>query len=233
MPKPRATAGRYENQRGVREPPGGFGQPVPSLNVRTSIGVVQDPYDPKLKIAATISLRVDVLEKEYAHRRISEGAYHAGRLVQAAFERMGGISPQNWSGGDRVDAAVAHELAIIRSLERGQKLVGLLNRIVSCIGMIDARLLRRVLADRQNFAQCAAAEGKGGDRGQNYIGQRFRDALELLADRWTAKGQGRIWIDIESDRQGRTGEPGGLTSWRAEPEASANDDEPEDEALAG
>ena len=59
------------------------------------------------------------------------------------------------------------------------------------VGIIDARLIRQILGERMSFAECAALRGRTGDRGARYYAARFRDALEIVAERFAAKGTGR------------------------------------------
>ena len=112
---------------------------------------------------ATVSRRVDVLEMERSHKRISQGAHRAGQTVRATFDLE--------RSKDCTNAAVREMIAVI----------------CDRIGRVDTRLLRRILVNRMSFTECAALEGKGGDRGQNYVAHRFRDALEDLAEAWTAE----------------------------------------------
>ncbi len=191
-PRGRRSLGRYD-LAGAAAPPAGLGRPASSRNVPTAIVAVPDPYAPRERILAAANRRVDVLEEERAHGRISEAAYQIGRIVQAVFERArrpSGAGSQ-WAPRDRIDAGFAHELAIVLALEDAQKIKAYLGRIAATVGMIDARLLRHVLGDGLSYAQCAAARGRGGERGRLYYAARFRDALEELAVRWAATGKAR------------------------------------------
>lgn len=81
-----------------------------------------DPLGPKPQVRVAVNRRVDILEQELANKRIDEAEYRVGRLVQAVFERaMGRVGGGGWSQGDRVDAALAHELAVLHGLETGEK----------------------------------------------------------------------------------------------------------------
>lgn len=191
--KRKTAPGRYDLAR-AHEPANGRGLPPRSANAFTAVVAVPDPHqNPEgpgnERTLATVNRRVDILELEKSHGRISDAAYSVGRIVQAVFERAKGPGGTNWQGGSRVDAWAAHELAIIHGIEDARRITGWIERITRALGMIDARILRRVLGDRMNYAEVAAATGKAGERGTAYIAQRFRDALEELAEALAAKGR--------------------------------------------
>ncbi|WP_158811205.1 hypothetical protein [Beijerinckia sp. L45] len=142
------------------------------------------------RLYASVNSRVDILEWERSHGHIGENAYRTGRLVQAIFERLGNISGTNWCGASRMDPSLARELNVIRSIDSAAKIQELMEKIRGRIGMIDTRLMRRVLGERLSYAECSALQGKGGgDRGTTYIAKRFREALEDLAESWIGKGK--------------------------------------------
>lgn len=186
-----AAAGRYDRRtHNTRLPPDGTARAPSSRNTDTVVAAVQDPWgNGQERLLATVNRRVDLLELERSHDRISESAYRTGRLIQAIFERLGKLSGSNWCGTSRVDPMLAQELNIIRSLDSAEKIHRLVNRISDRVGMIDTRLLKRLLGDRLSFTEAAGLQGKGGERGATYIAGRFRDALEDLAEAWVGKGK--------------------------------------------
>lgn len=188
-PARKRPASRYD-LTGAREPASGRHQPPGRPQHAFAAVAVPDPYDPQApRTIATANRRVDILEFERSARRISDAAYAVGRIVQAVFERARGLRPAGgWHVGDRVDVSWAHEAAIVYALEDARKLHIYKERIRAALGMIDARLLERVLGDRLSYSECAALQGKSGERGTSYVATRFRDALEALADAWAAKG---------------------------------------------
>ncbi len=192
-PPPRRRPGGRYDLTAAREPANGVARPPRSRNVATAIVAVPDPYAARERLLATVNRRVDVLEDERSRGRISEAAYQIGRILQAVFERGQGPrgARMQWSEGDRVDAAWAHELAVVLALDDAHKIKAYLDRLAHTVGMLDARLLRHVLGDRLSFAECAAARGRAGERGTRYYAARFRDALEFVAERWAARGRGR------------------------------------------
>jgi hypothetical protein len=164
---------------------------------------------PGQRVLAAVNRRVDILEHERAHGRISDEAYFQGRIVQALFERGGLSGGSTWHDSPRVDAEVAKELAIIRRIAGARAVEGKIEQLRDVLGTTDAAIVRQVLGENRSYAEVtqtldlrtAAAEqggtgnfvpyGKGGKRAPSrrevaarrisYIAQRFRDALETLA----------------------------------------------------
>ncbi len=151
---------------------------------------VADPYDSTTTRLTPFNRRVDLLEEEITHQRITVSQYEVGRQVQAVFERASGarLGSGGWSAGGSRDQTIAHELAIIYAIDDARIIRGMADRITRALGQIDSRLLRRLLADRLTFTEAAALQGKSGDRGSRYIAARFRDALEALAEAFAARG---------------------------------------------
>jgi hypothetical protein len=182
------SVGRHDLAR-VPEQPGGLAI-VPTSAHAAEVGVVAvaDPFDPQRRVRA--SARIDLLDRERRGRRISEAGYLVGREVEAAFEhigRMGGGG--QWLEGDRVDAAAAHELAIVLGVERARGLNAFLGFLVRNLGRQDTRLLWLVLGERASFPRAALAFGRVGVRGVRYTMDRFRDALAALAEAKAARGR--------------------------------------------
>jgi hypothetical protein len=167
--------------------------------------------DKPSRILATVNRRVDILEYELSHGRISEVAYGEGRLIQAIFERTGLSGGSTWNAGSRVDAVVAKELAVIRKVSDAKIIAAMVDENADLLGAIDAAIVRQVLGENRSFAQVSQTLdlksaalrdpdatawvpfGKGGKRAPSsaeaarrriaYIAARFRDALESLAQR--------------------------------------------------
>lgn len=192
--KKQITRARY-NLADARTPHRGFGRPPPSDNIRTAIGAVVDPHDiDGERHQVRINRLVDVLEDERAHRRISEAAYVAGQQLMRVFGRARGPgNASNWAGASRVDAFVSKELAVIGGLDAARAITKLKRWLESgsVLGKIDGRLVGRILHEGKSYAECAALQGRAGDRGTRYIATRFRDALEALAEAQAAIGGGR------------------------------------------
>jgi hypothetical protein len=182
-------------------------------NVAPATVAVPDPKrsahePPDARIIATVNRKVDILEVEYGHGRISDAAYGEGRLAQMLFERAGLSSGGAAFAGSRVDAVVAKELAVIRRIDDARLITAMVEKLTDTLGVIDARIVREVLGENRTYAQASQtlllkqAAARGGDHdwtplGKNgwrkpartevaarrltYIAQRFRDALETLA----------------------------------------------------
>lgn len=194
--KPRPVAGRYEPaaKRTAYLPASGLG--VPPSNVRTAIGAVTDPYDAERNVLVRVNTSENVLDymrtRKAKHGRISEAAYRVGMIVKAIFEMASGRPRSTgWmvDEGSRIDAYTAKELAIIHGIDNAARVQSMVANLTREIGGRDARLLRRILGEEKTFHEVASIEGKGGDRGARYIRQRFRDALEDLAEVRAARGR--------------------------------------------
>ena len=148
-----------------------------------------DPGSPGGRIVVTVNRHVDVLEDELSHNRIDEAEYQVGRIAQFAFERARGkVGTSNWQGASRVDAYTAKELAVMHNIENAERITRMIEWWRRELGRIDANILERVLGEGKSYAEVAALQGKGGDRGARYIANRFRDALKALAELKSAKG---------------------------------------------
>jgi hypothetical protein len=184
----KTEGGRYRKAGSARLPANGLAISRSAVNVPTTVGAVQDPYSPKEKVAVSINRRVDLLEWEYSHGRLSEAAYLIGRELQGAFERGTGRSASNWSQGDRVDAYSSKEMQIITGLQTASAIQTYMARVVRSIGQIGARFLRSVLCEGKTYAELAAMRGQSNEAGRSAAASRFRHLLEDLAEDWAATG---------------------------------------------
>lgn len=188
-----APVGRYD----IRDAgmPGGdqLGEPTVACRRYARVAAVPDPYDPTRRLLATVNIRTDLLELEYAHGRISEAALRVGREIQGKLERLSQVGTGNqWRQGDRVDQYQRHEEVIVNMLEAARASEAMFSWITRCLGKenLDAKILRNLLGDNMSYGAVAVLHGKRGDRGVRYIAERFRDALEVLANAQAAKGTG-------------------------------------------
>jgi len=188
MRRPRAAAGRYGSRAGSTQPGGGLARPLPSLNVRTAVGVVPNPLSRDgAPIQVRINRRVDLLEQERSHRRISESAYQVGRELQTHYEReAAGLGELNLerSGSARANT----DMQAVYGLESAQDRVHLAARIEKVIGTAGGDFLRASLSGNLSFPQLAASYGQHGERGVAVISGQWRWLLEQLATRWAARG---------------------------------------------
>ncbi len=186
------TTGRYDGIKShTRAAPGGRAAINARLRtVQPVEAAVDDPYGPG-RILVTVNRRTDILEMERSHSRISEADYRTGQIVQAMFQRMGyaGLGAANLAGGSRGDPVEAVDRKLQHLFVSAKSVRAMMDGMTRHLGMIDTRLLRRILGDRMSYAQCAEFEGKSGERGERYVAQRFRDALKELAKAWQAKAR--------------------------------------------
>lgn len=192
--------GRYRYDDQPQPHPAGTGELPRNRNAFTKLAAIQDPASgqggtvpeargSRVRQLSAVNVTTDILEWELSHGRISDAAYSTGRLAQGIYckARGPGVS-STWRAGHRVDAWVAKELAIIYAIDTARTIARYTGAIVRELGQKDANILRLVLADGKNYAEIAALNGRSGERGTSYFAQRFRDALETLADRWAARG---------------------------------------------
>lgn len=173
-------------------PPGdSLGEPTATRRRDTRVAAVSDPYEPGRRLLSTVNIRTDLLELEYAHARISEAALRVGRQIQQKLEALSRVGAGNqWSQGDRVDQYQRHEEVIVAKLEAARAAESLFSWIGRCLGQhsLDRKILRNILGDNMSYGAVAVLHGKRGDRGVRYIAERFRDALEILAEAQAARG---------------------------------------------
>ena len=162
------------------------------LGVELGAAVIDDPFAPGEKIEAAVNRRVDILADELARKRISKAAFMTGREIQAVFERAAslGMPARDWMGGDRVDAAAAHEKTIIKSIDAAEAVKREMVRLTAAVGEVGARFLREIVADGVSFSAYAERRGRGGERGTAYVADRFRAMLEELTEFRAARGRG-------------------------------------------
>jgi hypothetical protein len=173
--------------------PGGdsLGEPTAARRRDTRVAAIPDPYGPGRRILATVNIRTDLLELEYAHNRISEAALRVGREIQGKLERLSQVGAGNqWRQGDRVDQYQRHEEVIVDGLEAARAAEKLFAWIGRCLGEanLDVKILRNLLGDNMSYGAVALLHGKLGVRGVRYVAERFRDSLETLANAQAAKG---------------------------------------------
>jgi hypothetical protein len=173
--------------------PGGeqLGEPSATQRKYTRVAAISDPFDPSRRLLATVNIRTDLLELEYAHGRISEAALRAGREIQKKLEHLGRVGAGNqWLQSDRVDQYQRHEEVIVDSLAAARAAEAHFARIGRCLGKdsLDVKILRNILGDNMSYGAVASLHGKRGDRGIRYVAERFRDSLETLANAQAAKG---------------------------------------------
>jgi hypothetical protein len=190
MPKVRSPSGRHDLAR-VPEPAIGFPLLATSIhNGPADIApvAVPDPYDMQRRLRALA--RIDLLDRERRADRITEAQYLAGRDVERKLAGLGHIGGGGqWLDGDRVDPGTAARLAVALGYERALVANRFLDWLLRRLGVRDTRLLLLVLAEGNPLHVAAIRLGRGGRRGMQYTADRFRDALEVLAEARAARGR--------------------------------------------
>ncbi|WP_375453735.1 hypothetical protein [uncultured Methylobacterium sp.] len=177
-----------------------IGQPGKRVVVSRSAGhatvAVDDPYEPGKRVQATVNRRVDLLEDERSHGRISVSQYEIGRQVQAVFEKASGARSGSgvWGvlSGHEVPRDThglsSQEVSTIRAITDAQALKNLMTRIERAIGPVPTRMLRELLGGAGTFKGYAEARGMAGDRKASQVADRFRFLLEALDETFAARG---------------------------------------------
>ena len=218
MAQPKKTVSRFDLSNAVSL--GHCGNPPASNNVETVTVAVPDPHKgPGQRVLAKTNRRVDILEWERSHDRISDDAYREGRVAQAIFERAGFRGGgSTWRQGSRVDAEIAKELAIIGLISDARIVDDYMDFLRDTLGKQspDAAIVRQVLGENRRYAdvvlprhrlkalpngeellaqqeagRLAKRKAKPREKYVTYIAQRFRDALESMADAAGQKRKGR------------------------------------------
>lgn len=194
--------------------------------IETAAVAVDDPWASGKRTMASVNRRVDVLEMERSHGRLTVSQYEVGRQVQAIFERASGARLGSMDFGVRgsKDMTIAHELSVIYAIDDARLVAKLKDKVVRAVGVPGARFLHEVLTGRQTFAQFAEARGKGGERGTAYIAEHFRILMENLDEDFAAEGvenvQARFFqgekTGEETDARGRAVPTGQGQYWGAE-----------------
>lgn len=229
---------RYTSRREATLPSTGVAIAIRSPQVRTKVAAVDDPFadSPQSpKLLATVNYRVDLLEQERANKRLTPAAYLTGRLLQAVFEKASRVGSSNWIGGDRVDAAVAHEKQILAMLRNARLIAALEERMKEKVGSNGTDFVRKLLTGERTFQSYAAQQQqiqarrlglrqptKVSDRAINRVAEQFREVLEDLAEGLAAAGKARSPIRGEQapenpaedfDDKGRLVAPGAGYRW--------------------
>lgn len=168
------------------------------VEIQEGTRLFHDPDKPGSYFSAPVNRRVDILAAERAANRITESQLLVGRMIQVVYERGSGarLGSVAWGEGGSKDQTVAHELAIIFSIEDAEKVKKFTARVERAIGTVGARFLRQVLTERVTFAQYAAQCGKSGEKAVAQVAAHFRFLLEGLTEaQHTAQGTSRVTPD--------------------------------------
>lgn len=171
-------------------------QPITARDreIQPGAATIPCPYEMGTFIPATVNRHVDVLAAERARGDITDAQMFVGRLIQAVYERGSGarLGSGGWDISGSRDQTIAHELAIIYSVEDAERVRKFTVRLERAVGSVGCRFLRAILTEGWTFRTYAAARGKGSEKGTAQVAAHFRFLLEgLTAAQHTARGAGR------------------------------------------
>jgi hypothetical protein len=126
----------------------------------------------------------DILAREYRHKRISMGAYQAGRTLQAIWERSSRIgSAPVWRPTGRVDGSSDHGDAHDRALDNAQAARVAAEKMDAAIGAADTAFVSEILCKHSTFEGYAKTSGSStSERKVAAVAERWRLLMEKLAD---------------------------------------------------
>jgi len=142
---------------------------------------VEDPYglNPGDTIVVLRQLRNDTLASLHARGQIDEAQFRAGREMQRFYEQseIGGVKAMDFTIEPVDGGSVAETLT-----EATQRAVREIRRVEGILGAEGTALCRDILCHGLTIQTCAQARCLFSVHGRNYVGMRFREALETLAN---------------------------------------------------
>lgn len=155
--------------------------PRPGYDGSFEIGarVVENPYDPGMKITVPANVRHDPLARMFNQKEIDEAQYLAGEKLRMCIEKAGGAGAPaaDWTK-PFVDHSMSFKEPALTQLQAGREL----KRAHAVLGWQTYRLVHGVVFDGLNGSLIAQARGNMHDR--IGIKHAVRDGLEQLAILW-------------------------------------------------
>lgn len=150
------------------------------INAHVAAVDVDDPYEHGAKVTVLRSLRDDPLSALQSAGQIEQHQFHAGRHWQNAFELAGGagcraIDPTREAvdGGQIAQTTISEsQVAAFQDLARATKALGLEGESI----VLD------VLGRGLTIAAAAARRRLVSEPEKKYLGRRFRECLDTLAE---------------------------------------------------
>lgn len=142
--------------------------------------VVDDPLQRGDKIRVARSLRDDTLARMHHRNQIDQAQYAAAREWQRHYEHaaIGGVKAMDTTKEPVDGGGIIAELIT----DKQRKAVQSLNRCRQALGMEGEHIIVSVLGLGYSIKQLAAARGFAESRLEiEYLGKRFREAIETLA----------------------------------------------------
>lgn len=156
------------------------------MNAMLRVVVADDPYEIGAKVQAIASLRDDPLGRLHARDQIDQAQYQAGLHWQKLFRdsEIGGLKAMDTTkepvdGGKMADTYTDRHRKAIMGLARAKR----------ALGIAGDALVRDILGKRLFIEEAAAIRLLFTARGINFIGVRFRECLEALAQEFGFAGK--------------------------------------------
>lgn len=148
---------------------------------------VADPFEAGKHVVATASIRDDPLGRLHARRQVTESQYAAGHYLQAMFElaesgsvqAMDPCKPAVDGRGQFVEPLTDSHVRAVKRLSEARKE----------LGAAGYQLVFDVIGSRMFIEQCATTRGLRGKHAQEYLGKRFRECLDTIAQLYGFAGQ--------------------------------------------
>jgi hypothetical protein len=149
---------------------------------------IDDPYATKLgeKVSVLRQLRSDPLARLHSHRQIDEAQYRAGRAFQRDWETAERGTRALDPTHERVDGGMRAERFSDRQLRAKKRLIAL----EQVLGRTMHRVTRAVLVEGMSMETTAQhLFNRQGEVAAKYVGQLFRDGLDVLAGEYGLAGR--------------------------------------------
>lgn len=141
--------------------------------VRHAVAADPNPARQGKDQLVAVNVRHDMLENEWARRRISLPAYMAGRCYQGTWDERESSSPFS----ERVDSMFVSDLGIINMLDWARHVVEMRDDAKKLLGKDREVLLNRILMENMTVEQTDK-------RRAYYVLETFRQSLEILGEAW-------------------------------------------------
>jgi hypothetical protein len=172
-------------------------------------GSEADPYAQALRQRrqrVAINARIDTLEYEARRGRLTQGAYEAGRYIDALLERASGRrTGREFGEANRANvSSFTLQHALAARIDAARAAQALKDAMAREIGASEARVVVKVIGEGLSFREVARLDamargknvepvrtkkGRDCERAARKIAQQFRDALEALAAAWEKRSR--------------------------------------------
>ena len=165
-------------------------RPARDVSLRAEVAAVEiddpDATKPGQKISALRQLRSDPLARLHSHHQIDEAQYRAGRAFQRDWETAERGTRALDPTRERVDGGMRAEPFSDRQLRAKKRLMAL----EQILGRTMHRVTRAVLVEGMSMETTAQhLFNRQGEAAAKYVGQLFRDGLDVLAGEYGLAGR--------------------------------------------